>query len=137
MRADEPAIFLSVVALDAGWPVIAPVQALALALALSVAGNAALGWAWLNARDARQAAVLQRDSARADASACSDATDDLRTLADQRSKDAATARTAAANAARTHAQRADATLATAPTVPGDMCASLQVLGDEWLKERGQ
>ena len=116
---------------------IAPLQAVLLALAISLAGNAALGWAWLSARDGREAAVLERDSARFDASACSDATDDLRTLADQRSKDAAAARTAAANAARTHAQRADRTLSKAPAAPGDMCKSMQALGDEWLRERRQ
>ena len=32
-------------------------------------------------------------------------------------------------------RRADKTLATAPSVPGDMCASMQALGDNWLKER--
>lgn len=116
---------------------IAPLQAVLLALAISLAGNAALGWAWQGARDGREAAVLERDSARFDASACSDATDDLRTLADQRSKDAAAARTAAANAARTHAQRADRTLSKAPAAPGDMCKSMQALGDEWLRERRQ
>ena len=63
---------------------IVPFQALALALALSLAGNALLAKAWLGARDARQAVALERDSARADASACSDATEDLRTLADKR-----------------------------------------------------
>ena len=116
---------------------LAPLQVALLALALSMAGNAALGWAWQGARDGREAAVLERDSARFDASACSDATDDLRTLADQRSKDAAAARTAAASAARTHAQRADRTLSKAPAVPGDMCASMQQLGDDWLRERGK
>lgn len=80
---------------------LAPLQVALLALALSMAGNAALGWAWLSARDGRAAAVLECDSARFYASACSDATDGLRALADQRSKDASAARTAAASAART------------------------------------
>ena len=34
-------------------------------------------------------------------------------------------------------RRADATLASAPTVPGDMCASMQALGDQWLQGRLQ
>ena len=64
---------------------------LALALLASLAANGLLGWAYLGQRDdATQARAdlgameQQRDGARADARACSDATDDLRTLADQR-----------------------------------------------------
>lgn len=116
---------------------IVPFQALALALALSLAGNALLAKAWLGARDARQAVALERDSARADASACSAAVESLQKFAMQRLKDATTARKAAEEQARKHAQRADKTLGKAPAVPGDMCASMQVLGDGWLKERGQ
>lgn len=110
-------------------------RALLIGLALSVSANAALLGAWLGARDARQAVALERDSARADASACSDATDDLRTFADKRGKEADAARKAAKATATTHSKRADKTLATAPKVPGDMCASMQALGDDWLKER--
>lgn len=116
---------------------MAPVQALALALALSVAGNMALGRAWLSARDGMATAIVQRDTARADASACSDATDDLRDLADKRQAAAAPARAAAATVARTLTRRADTTLATAPAVPGDMCASMQSLGDDWLQSRAK
>ena len=116
---------------------MAPLQALALALALSVAGNVALGRAWLAARDDLAAAIVQRDTARTDASACSDATADLRELADKRSTEAAPARAAAAIVARTLTKRADITLATAPAVPGDMCASLQALGDDWLQSRAK
>lgn len=114
---------------------MAPVQALALALSLSVAGNVALGRAWLSARDGMATAIVQRDTARADASACSDATDDLRELADKRATEAAPARAAAATVARTLTKRSDATLAAAPAVPGDMCASMQALGDTWIKGR--
>lgn len=113
------------------------IRALAAALLASVALNAALGFSTAHYRDKARDVTVQRDSARADASACSDATEALRTLADKRAKEAATARTAAAKAARTHAQRADRTLATAPSVPSDYCASMQQLGDDWLKERGQ
>ena len=45
------------------------VQALLLALGVSVAGNAALGWAWIGAREKAATSVLQRDDARAAASA--------------------------------------------------------------------
>ena len=107
------------------------------ALLLSLAANALLGWQWLSARDDAATAIVQRDDARADASACSDATDDLRTLADARKKEADKARAAAAGKAKTHDQRADYTLGLRPKVPGDMCASMQALGDEWLQGRAQ
>lgn len=117
---------------------------LAIALLASLAANGAMGWAYLGQRDdAAQARAdlgameQQRDSARQAASACSDATDDLRDLADRRKAEAAPARAAAASAAAVLSHRADATLASAPTVPGDMCYSMQALGDQWLQERAQ
>lgn len=116
---------------------MAPVQALALALTLSVAGNVAVGRAWLSVRDDLATAIVQRDTARTDAAACSDATDDLRALADKRQIAAAPARAAAATVARTLTKRADATLASAPAVPGDMFASMQALGDDWLQSRAK
>lgn len=113
------------------------IRTLAIALALSVSANALLVGAWLGARDARQAVALERDSARAAASACSAAVEALQAFAMQRLKDATTERKAAEQQARKAAQRADKTLATAPAVPGDMCASMQQLGNDWLKERGR
>ncbi len=112
-----------------------PVQILAVLLATSVLANIGLGRAWLVARDGATTAITQRDTARADASACSDATDDLRDLADRRKAESAPARAAAATVARALTKRADTTLVSAPAVPGDMCASLQQLGDTWLKGR--
>lgn len=117
---------------------------LALALLASLAANGAMGWSYLGQRDdATQARAdlgaveQQRDGARADASACSDATDDLRTLADQRAIEAQAARAEAAAQARTHHQKADAILATPPAVPGDDCKSAQMRVDNWLKGRAQ
>lgn len=108
---------------------------LIVALAISVAANGVLCWAYLGQRDDTTAAQGQRDQARADASACSDATEDLRELAGKRSEAAAPARAAAASTAQGLQQRADYTLGLQPKVPGDMCASMQALGDEWLKGR--
>jgi hypothetical protein len=108
---------------------------LMVALAISVAANGVLGWAYLGQRDDTTAAQGERDQARADASACSDATEDLRELAGKRSAAAAPARAAAAATAQGLQQRADYTLGLQPKVPGDMCASMQALGDEWLKGR--
>lgn len=117
-----------------GWRVIV-VQALSLALALSLAGNAALGWAWSGARDAKVQAVLERDAAQDAATACSDATDDLRDLADKRAKEAAPARAAAKLSSGKLAKRADRTLATQQVGTG--CEGMQALGDGWLKERAK
>ncbi len=115
-----------------------------LALIISMAANGLLGWAYLGQRDDTTAAQTalrdmqgQRDGAREAASACSDAVDDLRTLADKRHAAAAPARAAAASAARDLQQRADYTLGLKPRIPTDACASMQVLGDEWLAGRGR
>lgn len=111
-------------------------------LAVLAAGNLVLGWAWLGARgDAIKVGAelagmqQQRDGARHAARTCSDATEALGRLADQRAADAAPVRAAAAGQAAALNKRADYTLATAPAMPGDSCASLQVLGSDWLKGR--
>lgn len=113
-----------------------------VALAISVAANAVLGWAYLGQRDETATAQAdlramegQRDGARQAASACSDSVDDLRELADKRAREAAPARAAAASAAQGHNQRADLILSTPALVPGDACASAQARVDEWLKGR--
>lgn len=114
------------------------------ALAISVAANAALGWAYLGQRDDTTEARTalrdmegQRDGIREVASECSASVDDLRKLADRRYIVAAPARAAAASTAQGHNQRADAILATPAPVPGDACASAQTRVDEWLKGRAK
>ena len=114
-----------------------------IALAISVAANAALGWAYLGQRDDTTTARSelrdmqgQRDGARQVASECSDSVDDLRELADKRARDAVLARAAAASAAQGRNQRADQILAMPAPVPGDACASAQARVDDWLKGRG-
>lgn len=101
-----------------------------IALAISVAANAALGWAWLDARDAATAAIGDHDRARADAAASSDATQDHRDLADQRKREADTGRAAA-----THEQRAVAILARPACVAGDDCRSAAQRSGDWLASR--
>ena len=112
-------------------------SALAALLAASVLVNIGLGRAWLAARDDAATAIGQRDTARADASACSDATDDLRTLADQRKAEANKARTQAMATAAGRNAHADAILTAPPAVSGDDCKSAQVRVHEWLKNREQ
>jgi hypothetical protein len=104
-------------------------------LALSVAGNAALGWAWLGARDQVATTVTERDNARAAASACSDATEALRDLADKRGAEAARAQAEARKAASHREGRAQQILSTPAAVPGDDCGSARVRVDGWLKGR--
>lgn len=112
-------------------------QALMVALGISVAGNAALGWAWVGARERAATSILQRDDARAAASACSDATEDLRDLADKRAAEAKRAQALARIAATEHQQAANTILSTPPAVPGDACASAQVRIDGWLRGRAR
>lgn len=112
------------------------------ALIASAALNLLAGWAYLGQRDTiatlrTEARTVQGelDGARADAQACSNAVDDLRDLADQRKREADTARAAAQQRAQQHQRKADAILAAPPAVPGDDCASARVRVDLWLKER--
>lgn len=109
----------------------------AVILLLSLAANAALAWTYLAQRDDLTKATEQRDTARVDALACSDATEALRELAAKRQEAAAPARAAAAKAARIHHQRADHTLGLQPSNLADLCASMQVMGDKWLAGRQQ
>ena len=116
---------------------IAPLQAVLLALAISLAGNAALGWAWLHERDRAAVAVAALDGAQQDAAACTKAVNGLSQLATDRAAAAKTERAAAKQVSAKLQKRADKTLSKAPAAPGDMCKSMQALGDEWLRERGQ
>lgn len=106
-----------------------------IALLISLASNAALGWAWLGARDDVTALTGQRDEARADASACSDATEALREQADKRAAEAKKATAAARTAAADKQSRAQAILSTPPSVPGNDCASARDRADDWLHGR--
>lgn len=107
----------------------------AIAFAISVSANAALGWAWLDAHDDLVAAARDRDSARGLASACSDATDELRDLAEKRSRESRVAQAAARAAALSREQLAQSILATPAAIPGDDCGSARVRVDAWLIER--
>ena len=91
---------------------------LASVLAVSIAANALLGWAWIDTRDGLAVAVRQRDDARHDASACSAATEALRELADRRAADARPALAAARTAATARQSKAQAILSTPASVPG-------------------
>lgn len=113
----------------------AAMQALVLALVLSVVSNAGLGWAWLHARDAATRTTGERDSARADASACSDGVADLRDLAEERGQRAKAAQATAAERRRQQEAMAQLILSTPAPVPGDVCASAQARVDSWIRGR--
>ncbi|WP_234197152.1 hypothetical protein [Pseudacidovorax sp. NFM-22] len=114
---------------------ISGLHVLALALVVSLAANAGLGAAWLHARDAATRTTGERDSARADASACSDGVADLRDLADERGRRAKAAQDTAAQRRRQQEAMAQLILSTPASVPGDVCASAQARVDSWTRGR--
>lgn len=138
--SDSDVVDQSVVLVGAGMGNLTVIT-LAVA-ALSLLGNAWQSWAYLHLRDeltlaqqAVKAMERERDTARGEAADCSDAVDDLRDLADQRAKEASTARATAAAQAHAAAQRADRILAAPAAVPGNDCASAQVRVEHWLQTR--
>ncbi|MBX3603173.1 MAG: hypothetical protein KF863_21340 [Rubrivivax sp.] len=113
-----------------------------IALALSLAGNAVLTWAYLGQRDAATRAdaaatdaIEQRDGAREVAEVCSRSVERAAAAAADAQRRAAAAQAVAAAAARRRLQLADDILAAPPAVPGDDCASARVRVDRWLSER--
>lgn len=111
-----------------------PLVILGVALAISMAGNAGLTYAYLGQRDETTAAQGERDQARGAATACSNATQDLRDLADKRAKEAAKARQDAAAQARSREELADAILNTPASDTNDCKAAAQ-RATTWLKGR--
>lgn len=106
-----------------------------IALLISLAGNAALSWAWLDARDDVTVATGERDQARRDATACSDATEALREEADKRAADGKKATATARALAVAKQSRAQTILAKPPSVPGNDYASARARANDWLLGR--
>lgn len=111
-----------------------PLLILGVALAISMAGNAGLTYAYLGQRDETTAAQGERDNARAAASACSDATEALAELSAKRAKEATAARLDAAAKARSREELADAILNT-PASDADDCKAASDRAAAWLKGR--
>ena len=125
-------------------PFIAAAAVLILALVSSLLGNLWQANVYLKQRDAlvqSKAETVKTQGELKDAqgmaSACSDATDDLRELADKRELAAVGVRQQATTVASKHSAKADAILAKPSPVPDNHCESAQVLIDDWLKERAQ
>lgn len=111
-------------------------QALAIALAISVAINAALGWAYLGQRDKAVASVVKAAQATGAAVACSAGVDSLQKKADERKAAAAPQIEKAKQAAAVDNTKADAILAAPATTRGNDCKSASDRVDTWWAERG-
>lgn len=111
---------------------------LALCLAVALSQRHQLGMLRAEVRQADRAVgtlTAERDDARGAASICSDATDDLRALADQRAAAAAPVQAQAQQAAQQRQVVAQQILATPAAVAGDDCRSAQARVDAWLQGR--
>lgn len=106
---------------------------LAIALALSLLGNVAAGLLYVGERDRATRVTSERDQARSQASACSDATADLREQADKAFKENKDLRAAATAFNKTQQAKAGQILKTPPSVPGNDCASAGDRFDNWLR----
>lgn len=113
-----------------GWVYVA-------AIAVLTASSAAMGWAWLGARDRVAELTGQRDQANSAARMCSESVINLQRLAAKRLREGQPAIAAAAKTAQAADQRADQILATPPSTPGDDCKSAQDQVDSWLASRGK
>jgi len=104
-------------------------------LAISLAANAALGWAYLGQRDNTTTAKVGERQAVGVAMECSKGTEQLETKAQERKAAAAPKIAEAKKQAEQHNRKADKILATPPAVPGDACASAQAVVDDWWEKR--
>lgn len=111
-----------------------PIIILAVTMVISLAGNAALGYLYLDQRDSTVMAEGQRDQARGAADTCSKSVDELVEKSADRAKKAIVARKAAAASAATHDARSDEILST-PATSTDDCQAAQDRSTAWLKGR--
>lgn len=117
---------------------------LGLALAVSVVGHIACGYAYLQQRDAWVEARTDlrhqkgaTEAASLAANACSESVEALSVSAAVMASQLEGERAAAAKRAGTHYARADQILATPAAVPGDACASAQKRVNNIMAARGQ
>jgi hypothetical protein len=112
-----------------------PIVWVSIALVVSVTANVGLYKMWQ--REVRQSGAFaaQRDDAIAAGKACSEGVERLRKAGDARAAEAARELARARDAAKRAEARALETLGTAPTVPGDLCASAAVMNHEKLTQR--
>lgn len=106
-----------------------------IVLAISLAANALLGYAYLGQRDTATVAKVEQRQATGVALECSKGTEKLETAAAQRKTAAAPKIAAAQQQAQQHNRKADQIMATPPAVPGNACASAQAELDSWWETR--
>jgi hypothetical protein len=111
--------------------------ALAVALGVSVLGNAFLGNAYLNQRDTATTVKTETVYVQAAAKECSKGTEAMATAAKKNASAAAPKRRAAASEAAKHDAQADQILAAPPAVPGDACKSAEAVVDTWWATRSK
>jgi hypothetical protein len=110
---------------------------LAIVLAISLAANALLGYAYLGKRDTAVVATERTEQATGAAQACSKGVDSLQKQASKRHADSAPRIEQAKQDADAGNQQADTILSTPAAVPGDDCRSAQARVATWWNERGQ
>jgi hypothetical protein len=104
-------------------------------IAVSLAFNLALGWAYLGQRDETQKAKDQATQAATAAKQCSDGVKDLQDAAADSKVDHLMALANAKEAADRANRRADIILKAGPAAPGDDCKSAQIRVDQWWQTR--
>lgn len=108
---------------------------LGVLLAVSLAVNALVGSAYLEARDRANLAERARKTAADAAGACSKGVKDLQDAGKAQADAHAKALDAAREAGRQAGLKAGKERYRAPAVPGDVCASATVETREWLERR--
>lgn len=110
---------------------------LAYILAISMAANAALGWAYLGQRDKATTEAVQVQQVTTVAQECNKGTEDMAKQAVQRHAAAAPKIEAARRQAEAADKKADEILSTPAAMPGDDCKSAQARVDEWWQVRAK
>lgn len=106
-------------------------------LAISLATNVALGWAYLGQRDTAVEATTETKQADGVAKSCTEGVDSLGKQAAKRHADAAPKVEAARQNAEEAGKLAVQIISTPAAVPGDACASAQAALDAWWARKTQ
>jgi hypothetical protein len=110
-------------------------QTLAIVLALSIAGNAVLGWMWIGAREDVAVSTSVLGIVRDSAQMCSEGAEQMIDEAGKLAVKAKAAQAAARQAATQKQALAQIIMSTPAAVPGDDCASARVRVDGWLMRK--
>lgn len=108
---------------------------LVIPLAISLAANAALGWAYLGQRDTTTVATTETKQADGVAKACTEGVKDLGKQAAKRHAAAAPKIEAASQQAEKAGKLAVQIISTPAAVPGDACASAEAALDAWWERK--